>query len=286
MDIKTKHEWFLYPIVRLHSNRGAGSGTIIYCQPDLKNPAEYITLGLTNHHVVEANITYKDMWDSLAKRQVKKEVVDPISVEVFDYVYDSTVVSSNRHRAHVLAYDQVHDLAVFRIDSPKVFPYIAKLIPRDNIKNLRLFEDVVVAGCSLAHDPFCNFGQLTYLSEIIEQKKYVMTNASSIFGNSGGALFLAETGELIGVPSRISGIQLGFGVDIITWMGFCCHPERLYQFLEEQELQFIYDPSDDYYSAMRRRESKLKESLLVLKAEALQQLGAESKSEWRPPWVK
>jgi hypothetical protein len=113
-----------------------------------------------------------------------------------------------------------------------------------------------VTGCSLAHDPFSNFGQITYLKETIQQKQYIMTNASSIFGNSGGALFLESTGHLIGVTSRISSIQLGFGFDVITWMGFSAHPERIYEFIDEQELKFLYVDTDTYYSAIERRKSK------------------------------
>ena len=39
---------------------------------------------------------------------------------------------------------------------------------------------------------------------------------------------------------------MGFGIDVMTWMGFGTHPSRLYEFFEHQELQFIYDSSDYY----------------------------------------
>jgi len=279
MNIEEKHETFLYPIVRIFSDKAAGSGTIIYSQPDPKNEGEYLSFVLTNFHVIESLLSYKDDWDSLLKREIKKEFHNRAKVENFSYVFMSSVDSSNRHSAEIIAYDKHHDLAVLKIESPKKFDYVAKLIPKDNIRDLRLFMDVVVAGCSMAHEPFCNFGQLTFLKEMIDQKEYVMTNASSIFGNSGGALFLKETGELIGVPSRISAIQIGFGVDVITWMGFSCHPKRLYQFLKEQELQFIYDPKDDYYSALERRRNKETEALMALKAEFIKHGKEEVEAE-------
>ena len=96
-----------------------------------------------------------------------------------------------------------------------------------------------------------------------------MTNCNSIFGNSGGALFLKETGQLIGVPSRITAIQLGFSVDVMTWMGFAAHSERLYEFLKEQELLFLFDGEDTFKDAMERRKNKEKESLMAMKAELL-----------------
>jgi len=44
-------------------------------------------------------------------------------------------------------------------------------------------------------------------------------------------------------------------------MNFSTHPERLYEFFDHQELQFLYNDKDNYYDAMKRRESKRKEAL-------------------------
>ena len=40
--------------------------------------------------------------------------------------------------------------------------------------------------------------------------------------------------------------------------------QRLYEFFEHQELQFLYDSSDDYYLAMERREAKRKNALRAI----------------------
>ena len=278
-DLRHLHETFLYPTVRIFSAKAAGSGTLLYSEKDPKEPDDHLTFVLTNHHVVEDLISYKKQWDSLLKREVEKEVLENAKVEHFDYVRMSTVDSSNRHDADIVAYSKEHDLALLKIDSPKPFKYLAKLIPREKIKKLRLFQDVIVSGCSLAHEPFCNFGQLTFLKELIEQKKYLMTNANSVFGNSGGTLYLKDTEEMIGVPSRITGIQLGFGFDVMTWMGFACHPERIYEFLDEQKCEFIYNRKETYYDAMKKREEKEKEALMAMKAELVQCAEAESSTE-------
>jgi S1-C subfamily serine protease len=267
-DLKQKHEKFLYPVVRVYTAKAAGSGTIIYSQCDPTNEdGDFSTFILTNHHVIEESIKYKKDWDSVLKREIDKEFLEIPRVEIFDYVKDSTVVSSNSHRAVIVAYDKNHDLAVLKLESPKCCEFVAPLIPRDEIKELRLFMDVVVSGCSMAHEPFCTFGHLTFLTELIEQRLYTMYNAASYFGNSGGALFLKDKGYLIGVPSRLTGIQLGFGIDMVTHMGFAAHPERIYEFLDEQELKFLYDPNDSYEAAMERRDRKKKDALLELKAE-------------------
>ena len=88
-----------------------------------------------------------------------------------------------------------------------------------------------------------------------------MQNASSIFGNSGGGLFHGQEGHLLGLTSRVTVTQLGFGLDVQTWMGFSTHPDRLYEFFDHQELQFLYDKKDDYHKALARRESRRKDAL-------------------------
>ena len=88
-----------------------------------------------------------------------------------------------------------------------------------------------------------------------------MANAPSIFGNSGGGLFHGDSGHLLGLTSRVTVTQLGFGMDVQTWMNFSTHPDRLYEFFNHQELQFLYDDSDDYYAAIERRETKRKNAL-------------------------
>ncbi len=277
-ELKKMHETFLYPVVRVFAQKAAGSGTIIYSKPDPKNPDEYQTFILTNEHVIDDLIKHKKDWDSLLKQNIEKEFLEMAKVETFSYVNMSTVDSSNRYNAEIIAYDKAHDLAVLKLDSPRKFEYVAKLIPRERIKDLRLFMDIVVSGCSLAHEPFCTFGQLTFLKEIIDQKRYLMSSGNGYFGNSGGALFLKDTGELIGVPSRLTGVQLGFGIDMVSFMLFSAHPERIYEFIDEQELRFLYDPNDDYYSAMERRKKKKEEALMALKAEVAKQQVASNRS--------
>ena len=56
-------------------------------------------------------------------------------------------------------------------------------------------------------------------------------------------------------------------MDIITWMGFSFAPYEIYKFIDEQELKFLYDSSDTFEAAMKRREKKQKESLVARKVE-------------------
>ena len=54
---------------------------------------------------------------------------------------------------------------------------------------------------------------------------------------------------------------MGFGLDIQAWMNFSTHPDRLYEFIDNQELHFLVDGSDDYHKAMTRRTDRRKEAI-------------------------
>jgi hypothetical protein len=259
------HEQILYPVTRVKAQSAGGSGVLVYSKEDPENDGDWINVVLTCQHVVDSAITVKNEWDSLLKREVKKDVMEEVSVEVFDYV-GSKIASANSTQAEIIAYDKNHDLAAVKLTNTKRLDWVASLYPEDGIDDLKLFDEVWTSGCSLLHDPFSNKGELTYLREMIEQKSYLMYNAPSIFGNSGGGLFHGS-GGLLGLCSRITNIQLGFGIDVMTWMGFSTHPDRIYEFLEHQELQFIYDDDDNYYDALERRATAQKESLRHLFAE-------------------
>ena len=240
MEVKDVHEKILYPVSRVRAADSGGSGVLVYSKEDSQRPGEYINIALTCEHVIAKNVTVKDEWDTVLKREVKRDVTTEVTIEMIDYD-NSEVVSANSIKADIIAYDKTHDLAAVRLHSKKEMPYVASIIPQDAIRCLQIADPVWVSGCSLLHDPFPNPGTLTYLREMIDQKAYIMQNAPSIFGNSGGGLFHGVTGDLLGLTSRITVTQLGFGVDVQSWMGFSTHPDRLYEFFEHQELQFLYD---------------------------------------------
>ena len=271
MEVKDVHEKILYPVTRVRASDAGGSGVLLYSKEDSKHPGEFINIAITCEHVIAKNVTVKDEWDTVLKREVKRDVTSEVSIEMFDYD-NSEVVSANSFKADIIAYDKNHDLAALRLHSKKQMPHVATVIPKKEIDSLQIADPVWVSGCSLLHDPFPNPGTLTYLREMIDQKAYIMQNAPSIFGNSGVGLFHGVTGHLLGLTSRITVTQLGFGMDVQAWMGFSTHPDRLYEFFEHQELQFLYDENDNYHDAMDRRSNRRKEALrsIMLEKEGIQ----------------
>jgi hypothetical protein len=263
LSVQEIHDQVLYPVVRVRSGSAGGSGVLIYSEPDPKDSTRYINIALTCQHVVDAAIKIREEFDPVLKQQRKTDYFEEVIIEVFDY-QGSKLISSNATNAEIIAYDKHHDLAAVKLNNPRQMPHVASVIPKDEIKNINIADPVVTCGCSLLHDPFPNNGTLTYLREMIEQKAYLMANAPSIFGNSGGGLFHGDTGQLLGLTSRVTVTQLGFGLDVQTWMNFSTHPDRLYEFFEHQELQFLYDNKDDYHAAMERREIKRKNALRAI----------------------
>ena len=260
LTVQEVHDKVLYPVVRVRTGNSGGSGVLIYSEPDPDNEGRYINIALTCQHVVDSAIKIRDEFDPVLKQQRKSDYFEEVAIEVFDYD-GSKLISSNSTQADIIAYDKHHDLAAVRLHNFRDQPFVSSIIPKNEIDELKIASPVVTCGCSLLHDPFPNNGTLTYLREVIEQKAYLMSNAPSIFGNSGGGLFHGETGHLLGLTSRVTVTQMGFGMDVQTWMNFSTHPDRLYEFFEHQELQFLYDKTDNYRDAIRRRDSKRREAL-------------------------
>ena len=260
LTVQEVHDKVLYPVVRVRTGNSGGSGVLIYSEPDPDNEGRYFNIALTCQHVVDSAIKIRDEFDPVLKQQRKSDYFEEVAIEVFDYD-GSKLISSNSTQADIIAYDKHHDLAAVRLHNFREQPFVSSIIPKNEIDELKIASPVVTCGCSLLHDPFPNNGTLTYLREVIEQKAYLMSNAPSIFGNSGGGLFHGETGHLLGLTSRVTVTQMGFGMDVQTWMNFSTHPDRLYEFFEHQELQFLYDKTDNYRDAIRRRDSKRREAL-------------------------
>ena len=77
---KTVHEKILYPVTRVRAADSGGSGVIIYTEEEPKKPGEYINIALTCEHVIAKNITVKDEWDTVLKREIKRDVMSELTI--------------------------------------------------------------------------------------------------------------------------------------------------------------------------------------------------------------
>ena len=244
-EIKEKHKHMLYPTVRVRTGKAGGSGTLIYSK-QVPNAEEGIfeSYVLTNEHVIDDNIKVEKKWSTLLKREVKTDILAECSVEMFNFEYGSWEAGHSAYRSEIMCYDKDMDIGLLKIRSEKPFDNVAKMFPRGEHKTqLRLFQPVYAVGCGLGHPPLQTGGELAGFTDIMDNYPYWLSTAPTIFGNSGGSVYLDGTYELIGVPSRIAVIASGFSADAITHMSYFIPIQSIYNFLEDQLFDFIFDPN-------------------------------------------
>jgi len=268
-EIVREHEDMIYPTVRVRAEGVGGSGLIIYSKPAPTNENKYETYVFTCNHVIEKAIKFIEKWSPLAGRKITVEDRIEVQVEVFKYEGVSRLVGGTTYQAEIMAWDKQSDIALLKIKSSEKLPYVAKLYPKGKEEEILLGTPSIAVGCSLGHEPIICYGNITSKHDRHENKEYWMSTANTIFGNSGGAEFLADTHEYVGITAMVSGVQLGFSVDIITWMGFFVPITTIYEFLEEQIFQFIYDLAytSDQCAEMREKKRKEEERKLYLPPE-------------------
>lgn len=260
--IKKKHEEILYTSVLVRTGKSGGSGTVIYSKPVEKGSEEYETYILTNFHVIEDAINVKKEWDPLLAKDVKKETRATVTVEFYKYQNTSRNIGRTAIEADIMAYDADRDIALVKLRSNEPIKYVAKLHPK-NIKDIRIFDPVYACGCSLGHSPVSTLGQITSMDDEIDREKYWMSSAQTIYGNSGGGVYLVKTDknsecyEFIGIPSRIS--VIGFG-DSITHMGYFIPIDSIYKWLIEEVFQFVFDSKFTSEECKKMRERKKDEA--------------------------
>ena len=260
-EIIQKHEQMFYPTVRVRTKKAGGSGTVVYSE---KYNDEVYTYVITNHHVVSDSVKVEKKWDSVLKRKVDKEILDTVFVEFFRYNNYSHTVGSFAVEADIVAYSEVdggQDWALLRVrDKENTADWVANMFQLKELENIHIFDEVYAVGASLGHPPVASDGHISYMDDEIDHYKYWMSSAPTIFGNSGGAVYRWNDDnkqyEYIGIPSRISIQPMGFSADAITHMGYFIPIDRIYNLLEENDYQFIYDDKVSIEDCEKARKEK------------------------------
>jgi len=269
MNLKNLNEQVISTQVRVKTDKAGGSGTILYS----KGASTYV---LTCHHVIEEAISVKTEWaPPPIGRDIKKEYRKIVTVEFFDY---SNVPHGHRPLNYsadgdVVAYDKDHDMALIKLRTVKPYQYVAKIFPLEHKEELAVGQSVCAVGAALLHDPIITFGQITHVGDEIDYKDYWMSNASIIFGNSGGAVFLeGDPYQFIGVPSRVDIVGWGTAV---THLGYFSPIHRVYQFLRESMFDFIVDDTVSEKECEEHRKQKEEEEQRKLTFMPMAQFGQD-----------
>lgn len=238
-DWDLRHKMIALPCVRIRAEKAGGSGTIIYSGEGEEGFSTYV---LTNHHVVAENIKVEKRWSGLLRSERKIDTFQAVDVHRFEYRYESRAIGGSVIQSDVVAYDVVEDLALLRLRSDTPVPSVVTFYPRGKEHELRIGMPVICVGAGLGEAPVQTMGILSQFGIEIDRREFWLSTAPSIFGNSGGALFLDATYEMIGVPARIAVTMGGFAMDAITHLSYSIPITRIYDFLETQKFRFIYDP--------------------------------------------
>lgn len=253
-EISELHYKILYPVCRVRAKQAGGSGTVIYSKQDADE--KWQTFVLTNYHVVAKNIEILKEWDARKLKHVHKEIKDTVIIESFLYNNFSDYIGANAIEGDIVVYNVNEDLALIHLrEHEKKMPYVAKLYSGKE-KDIRIFESVTAVGATLGHSPIATTGEIMCKSDEISGRKYLMSNALTCFGSSGGALYLDKTKELIGIPSLITVA----GWTPITYMGYAVGIQRIKDFFDEQSYQFLYDKNYTIEECKKIREEKHKKA--------------------------
>lgn len=260
VGLQKRHNEMLYPVVRVRAPQAIGSGTVLYSDRDADGDP-FQTFILTNHHVVNSALEVKTHFDPDIGEDRKKEVRATVDVEFFYYEKMSRCKGVQGYKADVVYYDPTEDLALLKLRAEKQIEFVAALVLANEFDDIKIGASVFCTGCGLGQPPFMTKGMLGYLDEEMDNKRYMLSTAASIFGSSGGALFRFcqqhDQYELIGVPSRLSINFMGFSADAITHMGWSCVPERIYKVILDSHHAFIIDPTKTIKQCAKERKSAL-----------------------------
>lgn len=256
----------IYTQVRVKTDQAGGSGTIVYSKEN--NKKTFSNYVLTCQHVIDAAITIKKDWaPPPIGRDIKKEYRKIVTVEFFDYEnvpYGHRPLNYSAD-ADIMCYDKTNDMALLKLRTLKKANNVCNILPMEKEESIKIGSDILACGCALLHDPILTAGQITHMGDEIDYKDYWMSNASTIFGNSGGAIYIQMDGiyYFIGIPSRID--IVGWGTPV-THLGYFSPVHRIYKFLEEQMFNFIVDPiyTEEKCETLREMKRKNEEKKMTI----------------------
>jgi S1-C subfamily serine protease len=247
---------------RVDANEARGSATIIYSKDGM-------TYALTNYHVIAKNINHKAVWDNILQKKVTKEFTDAVQV-LYPRVDGDRILGYETAMADIILHDEQQDIALLKIRDIKTFPS-TDWYPKDKAEDVPILVPLACIGAALGTKPTATFGHLNSKQNEIDQFEYWMSSAPSIFGNSGGGVFAYDQESdrwlFLGIPSRIAVQPMGFGAQAITHMGFFIPVFRIFEWLEENCYQFLYDESytPEQCKDLRERKKELELAKLLSK---------------------
>ncbi len=222
-DTQEMERTMILPTVQLNGVDTVGSGVLISSRQDLLRKG-YTTYVLTSYHVVR-NI--------LAESEGSQK--PPIRLNVYQ---DK---EPKEELADLVVFDEELDLALLRLRTERHFPWVARLLAKNQIDDVRVFTAVYAVGCPLGNDPIPTAGEIASTHNVINSQNYWMLNAPTYFGNSGGGIYLAKTHEFIALFSKIYTHGHGRPV-VIPHMGLATPVDVIHNWIGKVGYAYLLNP--------------------------------------------
>lgn len=210
------------PVVQVNGEFSVGSAILLESQPTedgLRTPV------LTAWHVV------RDVQDDPA------DPVTPVPIRIFRR--DGSFVD---HTASVLAWQADRDIALLELDTKEAVENGARIASYERLLDVSTFDPVFAVGCPLGTEPVPTFGSIATPDHQVDELRYTMINAPTYIGNSGGGIFDAATGELLGVFSKIYN-HGNLRPTIVPHMGLVIPLDEVYDWLEDEGFAVAEGPT-------------------------------------------
>lgn len=214
-DVEGRSRALMGPTVRINATHEVGSGTVLWSR--FNGPGRARSYVLTAWHILQ-------------------EEVEGAFFEI-DLYEDGQPLRTERGR--LVAHDARLDLALVEVDSAQPHRFLANLPARQDTKGLHIFTPIYAIGCPLGYPPLPTSGELTSRDKVLDGNHYWMVNAPTIFGNSGGGIYTAQSHLLIGVLSRISAYKNMIDV-AVPHMGLVTPIDRVYDWFDSTPYGFVY----------------------------------------------
>lgn len=207
----------LGPTVQLCGLSTVGSGVLLGSRP-AETEGEWRTDVLTAWHVVR---------DILPESEGPEHLV-PVRVYLPEGGFDE-------EQATLLQYDVELDVALLRLQTQRHFENGARLASRSRLERVRTFDRIYAVGCPLGNDPIPTFGEIAETRHMVEGEHYWMISAPTYIGNSGGGIYDAESGQLLGIFSKIY-THGSLRPTVVPHMGLAVPLTRIYDWLASRGL--------------------------------------------------
>ncbi|MFH1227556.1 MAG: trypsin-like peptidase domain-containing protein [Planctomycetota bacterium] len=230
------YEELLLPSVRIRTKGNVGSGVVIYSQPYLKNECQ--TYILTAYHVVKG--ADGSISDDPSDVSIKKPA-DKKASEITIDVYRDDFSDMDELKAEMVIYDEAKDIAILHLKVSKQFKHTAHFISKDRIDQVKVFSPVYAVGCPLGYDPLPTSGEISSLYKQMNGEKFWVMSAPTIFGNSGGGVFMGDTYDLIGISSMVC-VYNQIIPTPVTHLGLMVPAETIFEWMDRKGLEFLHNP--------------------------------------------